>query len=125
MKKVCYETGVSQYRCDQVRASELNTAHLLEDRGFHVVLSKDEPEKPEIERLPLIVKDCVLQCLRAAWIYVDVCIRHPDFAGFEFEDGDVLVSPWRLDPFDAHRFRRVGKIDHAKYVLFRRSHNEP
>jgi hypothetical protein len=123
-KKVYYETG------------GVDLGHLLhgpvlryyEDNGYHVVISKDIPDEPKVERREITIRHSSLTYDEGPYeCGLHLAIDSPDFAGFEFEDGTVDVSPWRKKSPCISCFPSImpvkdsdRPIEHAKYVLFRK-----
>ena len=127
MKKV-YESSEKTYD-DSLGGCPLGLTQQLESRGYHVVLSKDLPDEPKVERCELV---CVGGAVRYHRFGTPDTILHwaesdPDFAGFEFADGSIDVHPWRK-MYTAKWNEAMHKLDttqdgdliHAKYVLFRK-----
>ncbi len=123
MKKVLYETGVNA-TSGLVWPVAIEG---MESLGYHVTISREEPEKPEIERCE-IGSDDLLGFRTFGYRHtfdplfpsprqpISGALDSPAFAGFEFADGAVGMVPWRVT-LDGLRPRPP---EHAKYVLFRK-----
>ena len=119
MKKIVYETDNNSsvgFGTQMIRVSE------LERSGFHVVVSKDVPDDPKIERCEIIATgDLHYTRGKSIPLSVGQAIDDPHFAGFEYASGFISNNPWSRSVENERCIEHTRRTfdEHAKYVLFR------
>lgn len=130
MKKIVYETGATQYDAEFITPLSLQPIHRMEACGATVVITKDIPDEPKVERCEIVdILNLEQLVYRDNQRHEDAplseAINEPAFSGFEFENGDVGITPWRimLKPDVASGLvfgSNPTYIEHAVAVLFRK-----